>query len=312
MAGCGDEAKVTQPTEALSHRRIHPQYRIIKFARRSVEREPGQRHQRPGLGGGLLQLADGTRHAVLWRNGSLIDLAHARRAAQQRAVAGLNSAGMVVGIAETAEMDSLNEDWSCSAFFPAATGQVCRGFVWENERDDGRCPRLGGTHGFAAGVNNRGQVVGWAETPVHDQPATRATQILQFRAVMWEPKREPGSSTELPPFPGDSTSAATAINDTGPGGRHLGRVRQAVGRFSARHAVLWEERQGDETPNLGGTSWHTPMAINNQGDIVGFSNPAAPGDIVGDFSRARVPLDQGAAGMQPISAGFRETPPARP
>ena len=42
-----------------------------------------------------------------------------------------------------------------------------------------------------------------------------------------------------------------------------------------------------EIPNLGGTSWHTPMDINAQGDVVGFSNPDEPGDEIGDFiSRA--------------------------
>jgi probable HAF family extracellular repeat protein len=55
----------------------------------------------------------------------------------------------------------------------------------------------------------------------------------------------------------------------------------AVGRFSARHAVLWDHGTPTEIANLGGTSWHTPMAINEKGDIVGFSNP--PGDAGGIF-----------------------------
>jgi probable HAF family extracellular repeat protein len=36
-----------------------------------------------------------------------------------------------------------------------------------------------------------------------------------------------------------------------------------------------------EIGNLGGTSWHTPMDINEAGDVVGFSNP--PGDDDGIF-----------------------------
>jgi probable HAF family extracellular repeat protein len=146
--------------------------------------------------------------------------------------------------------------------------------VW----DDGvlsALPTLGGLQGFATGVNDRGQVVGWAETPVHD-PTCTLPQVLQFRAVLWEPTK--GKTQELPPLDGDSASAATAINERGQAVGISGDCDVAVGRFSARHAVLWEHGRVTEIPNLGGTSWHTPMAINDRGDIVGFSNPPDNGD----------------------------------
>src|SRR5207247_5814817 len=73
-------------------------------------------------------------------------------------------------------------------------------------------PTLGGNQGFATGVNSRDQVVGWAETTVHD-PTCNSPQVLQFRAVLWQPQQ--GAMQQLPPLPGDSTSAATAINDKG-------------------------------------------------------------------------------------------------
>jgi probable HAF family extracellular repeat protein len=296
MTGCGDEAKVTQPTEALSHQESIPQYRIIKFESTRDGTSRGSDINDQGWVAGFSDSTDGTRHATLWRNGSLIDLRTLGGPHSNVQWHGLNSGGMVVGIAETAETDSLNEAWSCSAFFPSATGKVCRGFVWEGEVMTA-LPTLGGTHGYAASVNNRGQVVGWAETPVHDDTCDSPTQILQFRAVMWEPKRN--RKTELPPFPGDSTSAATAINDRGQVVGISGECDIAVGRFSARHAVLWEDGKVTDLENLGGTTWHTPTAINNQGDIVGFSNPAAPGDIVGDFL-VRAFLWTRAGGMQPL------------
>jgi probable HAF family extracellular repeat protein len=63
-----------------------------------------------------------------------------------------------------------------------------------------------------------------------------------------------------------------------------GDCDQAVGRFSARHAVFWDKNgKPVEIPNLGGTTWHTPMDINAQGDVVGFSNPPGPGDPEGEF-----------------------------
>jgi probable HAF family extracellular repeat protein len=281
LAGCGDEPPVTQPREALSHQDSSPQYRIVKFTSTlGGTSSRGSDISDQGWVAGFSNLADGTRHGTLWRQGSPIDLGTLGGPHSNVQWHGLNNAGMVVGIAETAETDSLNEAWSCAAFFPSATGKVCRGFMWQ----DGvmtALPTLGGTHGYATSVNDRGQIVGWAETPVHDPTCDSPTQVLQFRAVLWEPKQN--RKTELPPFPGDSTSAATAINNRGEVVGISGECDVAVGRFSARHAVLWEKGMVTDLENLGGTSWHTPTAINERGDVVGFSNPAAPGDLVGDF-----------------------------
>jgi probable HAF family extracellular repeat protein len=128
-------------------------------------------------------------------------------------------------------------------------------------------------------VNERGQVVGWAETPVHD-PTCNAPQVLQFRAALWEPAT--GTMRQLRPLPGDSTSAATAINDRGQAVGISGQCDVAVGEFSAIHAVMWDaDGQPTELPNLGGEAWHTPMDINQAGDVAGFSNP--PGVTGGVF-----------------------------
>jgi probable HAF family extracellular repeat protein len=154
--------------------------------------------------------------------------------------------------------------------------------VWENGVTR-ELPTLGGNHSFGAGVNNRGLVVGWAETPVLDPTCSpTSTQVLQFRAVIWNPKNGSKGKIKaraLRPFPGDSTSAATAINDRGQVVGISGDCDQAVGRFSARHAVRWDKNgKASEIPNLGGAAWHTPMDINDQGDVVGFSNPAGGAD----------------------------------
>ncbi len=45
---------------------------------------------------------------------------------------------------------------------------------------------------------------------------------------------------------------------------------------SAAHALLWQHGTATNLGNLGGTAWNTPMAINNRGQIVGFS------DLAGD------------------------------
>ncbi len=224
------------------------------------------------------RLGDETTHATLWRGKAPINLGTLGGPNSAVLWPVKNNSGIIAGVAETAEMDPLGETWSCSFFFPSATGHTCLGFVWE----DGvmsPLPTLGGNNGFATGVNNRGQVVGWAENTVHD-PTCNAPQVLQFRAVRWDTRRD--RVHELPPLPGDTVSAATAINDRGQVVGISGICDNAVGRFSAAHAVLWEDGVATDLGNLGGEAWNTPMAVNHQGEVVGFAN--LPGGDPGDFN----------------------------
>jgi probable HAF family extracellular repeat protein len=211
-----------------------------------------------------------TRHAVLWRGGVARDLGTLGGPNSNVVWPVKNVRGIVTGIAQTDEPDPNNEAWSCSAFFPAPTarGFQCLGFVWR----DGQMrplPTLGGTHGFATGANNWGQVVGWAENTVHD-PTCVLPQVLQFRAVLWGPGEH--QIRELPPLPGDSVSAATAINDRGQVVGISGICDDAVGKFSAIHAVMWENGVPRDLGNIGGRAWNTSMAVNLQGDVAGFGN----------------------------------------
>jgi probable HAF family extracellular repeat protein len=218
---------------------------------------------------------DQTSMAVLWVNGSATPLG---------TLGGPNSAvswpvksnnGVIVGISELTESDPLGEDFSCWPFFAAGvpTGRICRGFRWQNGQMTALPPFPGGFSSYATGVNNKGQIVGWAENGVHDPTCDPAFQVLQFRAAIWQPD---GTVQELPPLPGDSTSAATAINDLGQVVGISGDCGVAVGSVSARHAVLWQNGVPTDLGNIGGDAWNTPTAINNHGVIVGFAN-TAPG-----------------------------------
>jgi probable HAF family extracellular repeat protein len=281
VAACGDDTPSTQPRQQSANQ-VDVRYTVERLPSLGGVQSRGMAINNQGSVAGWSQRSDGTRRAALWRaDGSATLLGTLGGPSSTVPWPGLNDAGLVVGISQTGDTDPLGEDWSCEF----------RGFFWEDNVMRG-LPTLGGNHGFATGVNNRGQIVGWAETAVEDETCDEnSTQVLQFRAVLWEPKS--GSSdrikaTELVPFGDDATSAATAINDDGLAVGISGRCDQAVGRFSAQHAVLWDKNgRPTEIPNLGGTTWHTPMDINRQGDVVGFSNPDEPGDEVGDFiSRA--------------------------
>ena len=283
VTACGDDTPATQPRQE-SARLAEVRYEVARLPTLGGTQSRGMAINTRGWVAGWSQRPDGSRRAALWQEGSATLLGTLGGPSSTVPWPGLNDAGMIVGISQTREVDPLNQDWACElgGFLPDDTNLICRGFVWENNvmRE---LPTLGGHHGFAAGVNNRGQIVGWAETTVDDPTCSEdATQVLQFRAVLWEPKS--GSSgriktTQLRPYADDSTSAATAINDDGVAVGISGDCDQAVGRLSARHAVLWDKSgKPTEIPNLGGTAWHTPMDINSQGDVVGFSNPDEPGD----------------------------------
>jgi probable HAF family extracellular repeat protein len=230
---------------------------------------------------GLASLAgDQTAHATLWLGGRTIDL---------KTLGGPNSAvswpvkndrGEIVGISETADVDPLGETFSCAAFFGTPhTGHSCRGFLWR----DGAMTKLdtlGGNNSYATAANDRGQIVGWAENTVHDSTCKQPLQVLQFRAVIWGPRA--GQIQELPPLPGDTTSAATAINDRGQVVGISGPCDRARGRFSARRAVLWQRGTITDLGNFGGIAWNTPTAINQRGDVAGFSD--FPGDQGGGLN----------------------------
>ena len=208
--------------------------------------------------------------------------------------------GLIVGISDTDDDNPLGEAFSCYPFFATGdpTRKICKGFRWERGIMRPLPPFPGGYNSYATGANNRGQIVGWAENGVHDSSCNSAFQVLQFRAVIWEPN---GEMTELLPLPGDSTSAATAINNKGQVVGISGACGVAVGDVSAAHAVIWENGVPTRIADLGGHTWNTPTAINNDGVVVGFSLPAAQEGT--RFYRAFVWTKEGGTRMLDQIAG---------
>lgn len=223
---------------------------------------------------------EGTRHAMLWIAGRARDLGTLGGPNSTIIWPGSVGSGMVVGFSETEELDMNEELWSCSAFFPPdppdePTFHQCRGFAWQGGRMK-EMPALGGTHSVAVGTNDRGQVVGWAETNFKDPSCgPDRNQQFQFLPAVWKPRT--GEIQELPPF-GDcslgpcSTGTANAINNKGQVVGISGECDQAVGRASAKFAVMWEDGVPKDLGNIGGDHWNTPTAINEAGHVVGFAN----------------------------------------
>jgi probable HAF family extracellular repeat protein len=255
-------------------------------------------NQRGWITGSANYPGDMIAHAALWGDGAPKDLGTLGGPSSAIAWPNLDDFGMVAGISETAQMDPYGEPWSCSAFFPAITPSlhVCVGFTWRNNVMQ-PLPTLGGPDGYAAGTNDWGNVVGWAEDSTMD-PTCDNGQVLQFEPVMWDAQ---GRIHRLPTLPGDPDGAATAINDFDQIVGISGICDQAVGRFSAIHAVIWDHGVVHKLFNVESVSWNTPEAINVFGGVAGFVNIPGPGDEAGN--------------LQPIAfvwtprAGLTEIPP---
>jgi probable HAF family extracellular repeat protein len=266
LVGCSSSHDATTTAPALRADRDSdtPRYDIV-----TVPMSYGAAINEQGSVAGYNQ-ANGIQNATFFHDGIVHNLGTLGGPNSQVQWPGLNDRNMVVGFSETAELSPLGEHWSCSAFFPTITGHICRGFMWQDGQMTAM-PTLGGDNSFATEVNNRGYVVGWAETAVHD-PTCNAPQVYGFRAIVWHP--ESGRVHELRPLPGDSASAATAINDRDQVVGISGACDTAVGGISARRAVMWDHGRVIDLGGLGGTAWNTAMAINNDGVVVGFADSA--------------------------------------
>jgi len=220
-----------------------------------------------------------SRHAAVWRNDAshtLVDLGTLGGPNSSVTWNVKNDRGLIAGIAQTDMPDPLGELWSSAFFYPGPNnfGFINRGFVYQNGkmRDLGT---LGGNHSFAAGANNHNEVVGWAENDFHDA-ACVPPQILQFRPVVWGPGID--QIRELPLVGGDTSGAATAVNDSHVAVGISGICDQAIGRYTATHAVMWSKGEVTDLGNLGAEFWNTPTAINQAGTVVGFAGVAGDPD----------------------------------
>jgi probable HAF family extracellular repeat protein len=279
-----------------SYWRKRPEFRVVNLSSLGGAENAGNSINDHGLVAGFANLPDNnSRHAMLWLYGFRFDLGTLGGPNSNVPWPVKNTRGLVAGIAQTTTPQPRGETWSCRIFFAAPTqaATTCQGVVWEEGRIRA-LPTLGGDNGFATGANNRRQVVGWAENKVEDSTCV-APQIFQFRATLWGPDLD--RVRELPPLRGDSTSAATGINDKGQVIGISGACGTAVGGVSARHAVLWENGKPKHLGNLGGVAWNTPMALNERGDVVGFSNVSKED---GATFNARAFLWTGGRGIQDL------------
>ena len=289
-----------QNTAAQTKAKAKTQYNVSTLASLGGTSSGGNSINDQSWAAGYSRLPDRNRHATLWRNGALTDLNTLGGPNSSVTWNVKNTAGIIVGISQTATTPEPNaENWSSAAFYstPNNVGYINLGFVWQQGQMRGLPNFPGGNNGFATGANNLGQVVGWAENGFHD-PTCCCTQVLQFRPAMWT-LGSPDQIHELPLIPGDTSGAATAINDNGQIVGISGICDQAVGRHTAKHAVLWENGGVTDLGTFPAAWWNTPTAINQHGDIVGFAGDPAfvEGDVLHAFMWTR---EDGLRSLKPL------------
>ena len=209
---------------------------------------------------GYSAVASGDYHAVLWRNGAIMDLG---------TLGGPNSdggwrpsdSGDVAGGSETGAVDPFAEN-----FCGYGDNLICLPFFWRHStRKMTQLPTLGGNNAWAAGVNDFDVITGNSENTTSEPTCAGTTQVFQFEPVLWIN----GRVHQLPTFPGDPVGQAYSINFWGQAAGYSGNCTAAL------HALLWQNGKAINLGNLGG-SYAEGIDINNFGQVAGLST--LPGD----------------------------------
>ncbi len=218
--------------------------------------------------GGGATLPHGNLHAFLWIRDTGMQNLGTLGGPNSSVGGGPNGRDELAIVSETSETDPLGEN-----FCGFSTGHTCLGAVWKHGAMTPLITLVGGNNAQALGLNNRGQVFGYAENGNSEKAGYCATpfQVLDFEAVIWEPN---GEIHELPPLRGDTVGIALGISGNGQvaGSSGLCSNTTVTGLMGGPHAVLWQE-DGSATDlgDLGGTV-NVAASVNNRGEVVGGRN----------------------------------------
>ncbi len=186
--------------------------------------------------------------------------------------AAINVWDELAGLSETPALDPNGED-----FCGFGTHHVCVAAISFHGVMTA-LPTLGGVNAQGANLNDRGQVVGMAETNVRDQSCSTGTpfQAYRYQAAVWGPK--PTDVRALPPLPGDNVGFAIGLNELDQFVGSTGTCATTLinGRAAGPHAVLWEHGVPISLDAPGShNTISVAAAINDLGQIVGGSGSAA-------------------------------------
>jgi len=220
-----------------------------------------------GQAGGFANLSgDKAQHAFVYANGVMTDLG-TLGGPNSASYEGPTEALQAGGLAETSTPDPNGED-----FCGYGDNLICLAFSWQNGVMT-PLDTLGGNNAQGGGINDRGQIAGFAENSTPD-PNCPAPQVLQFKPTVWTN----GRIQSLPTYPGDQEGGVFWINNKGEMVGASGACAAYDPRYglplAPRHALLW--RKGGSPPvnlgNLGGKFNNIAFAMNDNEQVVGTSD----------------------------------------
>lgn len=243
--------------EALEDRCLLSTYSVLHLASLGGGSSYAADINTSGQVAGQATLANGDTHAVLWQAGTAIDLG--TLGGSYSYATGINASGQVVGYA------ALPADSAYHAFVVTPVDSDNNGTpdTWYRDADlNGSndlmrdLGTLGGSYSSADGINDSGQVVGWAYDALEIQ-----------HAFLWNS----GAMTDLATLPGDTGSTATAINSGG-------SVAGCSWTQTVDPAFLWTPDQTQGTTGtmtslgtLGGMNSFA-YGLNDAGQVVGAAD----------------------------------------
>lgn len=186
-------------------------------------------------------------HAFLWQRGKMTDLGTLPSPLNTYSQAlGINDRGQIVGESGFRDAEGRPFFWSKGVMTDIGT--------------------LGGPTGFAIAINNKGQVVGGADTTKPDP--SNPGHVLAH-AFIWTG----GRTRDLGTIPGEPGSEAHGINNRG---QIVGLA--GGGADGKLHAILWQNGTAHALDKLipphSGWSLGEADGINDRGQIVGYgANP---------------------------------------
>jgi len=203
---------------------------------------------------GWAEAKSGGTRPVLWRNGRIRDLG--TFGARSAWATGINNLGRVVGGAVyVCEGDECEED---SARF---------GVVWERgsmaQLESGLAYYDSGGDSDVRAINERGQMVGWANVDTGEDPLAQHAMLWSYSGSV--PPRHDLEGRDL----NGKAYQYTQAYDVNERGQVVGEGQKNGSYKLPYHAVLWQSGKLVDLGTLPGRTESSAVAVNDRGQIVG-------------------------------------------